>query len=96
MRWNSSDDAKPTEQDYVARIVRDDGRANLGFLLPLLISAITATVVSVICVWLIKVFRLNHKFIAWYDEKFPKRPEEEDDWRVREELRKKGLVPHPG
>ena len=66
MRWNSSD-PKTTDQDYVARIVRDDGRNNLTFLYPLLISAITATVVSLVCVGLIKVFRLNIKFIAWYD-----------------------------
>ena len=76
--------------------MRDDGRQNLSFLYPLLIAAITATVVSIISVCIIKYFKLNKKLADWWDKNFPKPPEEEDDWRVREELRKKGLLPPPG
>ena len=80
----------------MVQYVRDDSRFNIGQFLPIIISAIVAVVVTLLCLGLLKACTLINRFIAWYDSKHPPLIQmEEHDWRLREELRKKGLLHRP-
>ena len=97
MRWNSSYPNKTEQDDYVVQFVRDDSKFNIALFFPIIISAIVAVVVTLLCLGLLKACTLFNKFIAWYDAKYPpKRPMEDHDLLVQEELRKRGLLVRPG
>ena len=97
LRLNSSYPNKTNEQDYIVHFVRDDSsKFNIALFFPILISAICAVAVTILCLCLLKACTLINKFIAWYDKKYPpKRPKDDDDSLVREEFRKKGLLLEP-